>query len=302
MGYAAISELITTNHLAVFELLEQATDVIVASPHVTHVYVRGSLVHGTADRLSDLDFVAGVTDEQFCDFCDVLDVLMETEFNAILPGWRDSIVFPMGGIGYVYLIESGGKLQQLDFYVLPASRAADIPIRTGARLVFSRELPAAASVAPELEASVERRIADGRTRKPSLVERVVEVLVLALMIRKRIRRGQFFLAYGETHMVRTAVKELVKTALAPYSIYRGWYRLEEELGVTPLGQACVRDLRALVAAPPPEREADLDAMLDRCLRIANIAAPAATEELALGIDAYRAYLEMGAGATMEAIP
>lgn len=128
MSYAAIAELVIANRLTVFTLLERATDKIIASPHVTHVYVRGSLVHGTADRLSDLDFVAGVADEHFCDFCNVLDALMTAELNAILPGWRDSIVIPMGGLGYVYLIENAGKLQQLDFYLVPTSRAPTFPI------------------------------------------------------------------------------------------------------------------------------------------------------------------------------
>src|SRR5687767_5700259 len=110
MTLASITELVAASRPKAFTLLEQATEKITVSPYVTHVFVRGSLASGRADRMSDLDFVAGVADEHFRDFHEALDTFMTTEFNAILPGWRDTIVNTMGGIGYVYLVENDGKL------------------------------------------------------------------------------------------------------------------------------------------------------------------------------------------------
>ena len=60
MTLASIAELVAASRPQVFTLLERATEKITTSPHVTHVYVRGSLAAGRADRMSDLDFVAGV--------------------------------------------------------------------------------------------------------------------------------------------------------------------------------------------------------------------------------------------------
>ncbi|MGH3648873.1 MAG: hypothetical protein ACRDTM_17060 [Micromonosporaceae bacterium] len=290
MGVAAIADLVTANRPGVFTLLERATEKITASPYVSHVYVRGSLAAGNADRLSDLDFVAGVADERFCDFHNSLDAFMTCEFNALLPGWRDSIVAPMGGVGYVYLVETAGKLHQLDLYLVPASRAERIPDQTAACLLYAshdmcgRDRPSQIKVA-SLLAEVGRR-------PRTCVDLLVEALVLLQMVRKRVRRGQHFSAYGEWVMVCEALRDLVKTSLAPTSDYRGWYRLEEELGVTPIGRACGRGLRDLVTLAAPGSDTDLAAALDRCLIIADLAAPAAVEELSDAVESYRGYLDL----------
>lgn len=290
MGVAAIADLVAANGLGVFSLLEQAAERITGSPHVTHVYVRGSVPAGNADRLSDLDFVAGVADEHFCDFHNSLDAFMTCEFNALLPGWRDSIVPPMGGIGYVYLVENAGKLHQLDFYLVPGSRAERIPAHTRACLLYASHADGGSDRASQVK--VASLLAEVARRQRSCVELLVEVLVLLQMVRKRVRRGQHFSAHGEWVMTCQAVRDLVKTSLAPTSGYRGWYRLEEELGVTPIGRACARGLRDLVALAAPASDTELAVALDRCLVVADLAAPAAVEELSDAIDSYRDYLEL----------
>ena len=51
--------------------------------------MRGSLASGTADRMSDIDFVIAVKDQHFIQFTKALDILMTVEASAIMPGWRD---------------------------------------------------------------------------------------------------------------------------------------------------------------------------------------------------------------------
>lgn len=291
MTLASIAELAAASRPQVFTLLERATEMITTSPHVTHVYVRGSLAAGRADRMSDLDFVAGVADEWFEDFHEALDTFMTTEFNAILPGWRDTIVNKMGGIGYVYLVENDGKLDQLDFYLVPASRAGDVPARTTrARLLYTREDVPACDAA--LRTQVAKHIAQTAERPRTSVELIVELLVLLQMVYKRVRRGQHFSAYGEWVMARETVRDLVRSSLVPTSPNWGWYRLEEELSATPIGRACGRSLHDLLLLQPPTNGAELDNVAERCLHLAEMAAPATVAQLADPIASYRAYLDL----------
>ncbi|GAA1370403.1 hypothetical protein [Catellatospora chokoriensis] len=291
MTLASIAELVAASRPHVFTLLERATEKITASPHVTHVYVRGSLAAGRADRMSDLDFVAGVADEWFEDFHEALDTFMTTEFNAILPGWRDTIVNKMGGIGYVYLVENDGKLYQLDFYLVPASRAEDVPARTTrARLLHARDYVPACDAALRVE--IAKYVALTAERPRSSVELMVELLVLLQMVYKRVRRGQHFSAYGEWVMARETVRDLVRSSLVPTSPNWGWYRLEEELSATPIGRACGRSLHDLLLLQPPTNGTELDSLVERCLHIAEMAAPATVAQLADAIASYRAYLDL----------
>lgn len=111
-------------------------------------------------------------------------------------------------------------------------------------------------------------------------------------MRKRIIRGQEFIAYSEAHLFNTAAKNLIKTALAPTSRYYGWYQLREEIGSTPIGKECLRDLATLIAAPAIPTAETLAMGLDRVVAIAQRAAPEAVDSLRSAIDAYRHYLEL----------
>lgn len=294
MKLASIAELVAASRPQVFSLLERATEKITTSPHVTHVYVRGSLAAGRADRMSDLDFVAGIADAWFEDFHETLDTFMTTEFNAILPGWRDTLVNQMGGIGYVYLVENDGKLHQLDFYLVPASRAEDVPARTTrACLLYARDareyMPACDAT---LRLKIGKYVAQAAQRPRTSVDLMVELLVLLQMVYKRVRRGQHFSAYGEWVMARETVRDLVRGSLVPTSPHWGWYRLEEELAATPIGRACGRSLHELLLLQPPTGGVELDAIVERCLHIAEMAAPATVAQLADAIASYRAYLDL----------
>lgn len=288
MRYPAIDALALANRPSQFALLESAADVFTAGSAVTHLYVRGSLASGTADRLSDLDFIIGIADAHFPEFVHVCGALMINEFNAVLPGWRDTIVADLGGLGYVYLVECDGKLQQIDLYLVPASRAGAVQQRTGAACVYTKPDHPEGPTDPRVNDFIAVELA----RPRGCTELLIEVLVLGLMIRKRIVRGQRYIAYAETYLLNTAVKDLIKAALAPTSTFYGWYHLTEDLGSTPIGRACLRDLSELITGPPIHNVDTLDDAIDRVVNLAERAAPESVESLREAIAAYRHYLEL----------
>lgn len=287
-----LDDLAMMNRPDQFGLLERAMSVFTASPAVTRLLVRGSLAAGTADRLSDVDFVIGVEDRWYAEFVTALDDLMTCDMGAILPGWRDSIVANMGGLGYVYLVVHDGTLRQLDLYITPVSRLGSVHTGTRAQPLYIRAsatpTPTSALTAEAAAEFVACTAAASRT----CTDLLVEVLVLGCLIHKRITRGQTFIAYDETHLFATAAKDFIKAALAPGTRYYGWYHLHHEVGATPLGRRSLATLDALIHGPAVPTLATLTANLDRFLAIADQIAPEALTALGPAIDAYRHYLEL----------
>ncbi|MEU3958031.1 hypothetical protein AB0F45_38215 [Streptomyces achromogenes] len=67
-----LAELAEANRPVQLPLLTRVCEMLAASPAVTHLLVRGSLASGTADRLSDVDFVVGVHDRDLPAFASAL--------------------------------------------------------------------------------------------------------------------------------------------------------------------------------------------------------------------------------------
>lgn len=288
MSHPVLDDLAKANRPDQFGLLECATELLTASPAVTHLLVRGSLASGTADRLSDVDFIVGVEDGAFAEFVSVLDALVSAELGGILPGWRDTIVGDMGGLGYVYLVGWAGHLQQIDLYVVPATKVVGVHEHTMVHPLFVRDIDRAYESDPTVAPFVARSLIEPRP----CAELLIETLVVGYLIRKRIIRGQEFIAYSEAYLFNVAVKNLIKAALAPTSRYYGWYQLREEIGSTPIGKACLRDLGALISASAIPTVETLAEGLDRVVAIAERAAPEAVDCLRPAIDAYLRYLEL----------
>lgn len=288
MSRPVLNELAAANRPEQFDLLEHATEVFTRSDAVTHLLVRGSLARGTADRLSDVDFVIGVDDRWFVEFISVLDPLVSADLGGILPGWLDTIVGDMGGLGYVYLVGWAGHLQQFDLYVAPASGIARVQEQTVCQSIFLRDPDAVYEKDPGVAPFVARTLGQPR----SCEDMLIEALVIGYLMRKRIARGQEFIAYSEAFLFNTAAKNLIKTALASTSQYWGWYQLREEIGSTPIGRECLSDLMSLISAPAIPTIASLTEGLDRVFAIAERVAPEAVDSLRDAIDAYRYYLEL----------
>jgi predicted nucleotidyltransferase len=284
----AIDRLAAVNRLSQFAIMERVTNCLVASPAVTHMLVRGSFARGTSDRLSDVDLVVGVTPAAFTAFVSVHDALAATELGAIMPGWPDKIVPRMGGLGYVHLIEHEGKLYQLDLYLAPSDQIDTITTLTRGHIVYTSPHTAT----PDPDPAVAKFIADHLSTPPTCEQLIVEALVLSWMIHKRILRGQQFMAYAETHMLHTAARTLIRTALSPQTAFYGWYHLDTDIAITPIGRACLRELEELVTSPPVPTIESLTDSLERILALAHRAAPQAVDVLRLSIGAYRHHLDL----------
>ncbi|WP_024756042.1 hypothetical protein [Streptomyces exfoliatus] len=284
-----LAELTTANAPAQLPLLAHIGHLLSTSPAVTHLLVRGSLASGTADRLSDVDFVVGVHDRDLPAFTSALGELMTVSGGALVPGWRDTIVADLGGIGFVYLVQHEGKLHQLDLYLAPASRMTALRQRVGGKPLLDR--PPAEITTSQIE-TARVHIAELAARPRTCTELLIEHLVLAVLLRKRIRRGQRFVAYAEWHKLHTATKDLIKTALAPHSSFWGWYQLREEIALTPIGRTCLADLDAAITSPAVPDAGDVDAALDRALALTQRACPEALDGLTDAVTAYRTYMEL----------
>lgn len=287
MNTALLDNLAVANRPPQFSLLEKAIAAFTRSPAVHSLHVRGSLAVGTADRLSDLDFIIAVHDPNFGSFVRVTDALMSAELGAVLPGWRDTIVAKMGGLGYVYLVVYEDKLYQLDLYLVPVSRLDTVLAQTRAVPVYLAE-----GVVNRPYSHVDWVVTSTLERPYTPSELLVEILVLGQMIRKRIARGQRFIAYAELFALHTATKNLIKTSLVPDSSFYGWYHLVEEIGATPLGRRCLADLDRLISGSAVPSNQDLTHALTTSLELAERAAPGVVEALRPAIDAYWHYLEL----------
>jgi hypothetical protein len=72
-------------------------------------------------------------------------------------------------------------------------------------------------------------VTDRLAMPPACEQLIVEALVLGWMIRKRIARGQKFMAYAETHMLHTAARPLIRAALSPRTAFYRWYHLDTDM-------------------------------------------------------------------------
>ncbi|GAA3633758.1 hypothetical protein GCM10022223_60110 [Kineosporia mesophila] len=291
-GAAAMETLASVHRPAQFGLLARAADVLTESRQVSALLVRGSLARGTSDRLSDIDLVVGVEDEHFGNFVDVVDLLMTTALGAIMPGWRDSIVADMGGLGFVYLVAHEERLYQFDLYAAPASVISGIVQTTGAREIFTRSSGEPSLPNPAVFVAPNDVISATWARPASCSELLVEVLVLGLMIKKRLVRGQTFMAFGEWQLLLAAFRDLIKTALVPTSQSRGWYKLLDEVGVTPIGRECLDELSVLMRQPTVPDPVALAETVHQIVAVVERAAPQSVEQLRSAIDAYRYYLDL----------
>jgi predicted nucleotidyltransferase len=289
MSTLQLAEITQANRPAQLPLLSKLADILATSLAVTHLMVRGSLAHGTADRLSDVDFVVGVHDAQLPAFAEALDTLMSIEAGALLPGWRDTIVGDLGGVGMVFLVPDDGRLHQIDLYLAPASRIPRLRETVGTAVILDRQ-PAPAAT-PDI-AVAESFAAAFRDRPRTCTELLIEHLVLAVLLHKRIKRGQRFVAYSEWHRLHTATKDLIKTALAPASQFWGWYQLREEIAITPIGRACLSDLDAAISGPAIPEATDVTRAIERVLALVERACPQALDGLHDAVTAYRTYQEL----------
>ncbi|GGR08903.1 nucleotidyltransferase domain-containing protein [Streptomyces pilosus] len=284
----ALEELAHAYRPAQLAVLSDLVHALSTTTAVTHLLVRGSLATGTADRLSDVDLVVAVRDEKLPALMSSLDALMSTTFGALLPGWRDTIVANLGGAGFVYLLSHDGHLLQLDLYLCPTSAVDALRRRIGPRLLWQG--PGADDIA---DADTQQRTAQALARTAQAPadcgQLLVQAMVLHAMLRKRLLRGQHYIAYGLLHDLNATLRDVIRTALVPHSRHHGWYHLPDEVGRTATGRECLTKLTKALTSPPVPTVAQADDALNRTVRLTQRIAPHAADALTNEIAAYRAY-------------
>ncbi|MGX1727982.1 nucleotidyltransferase domain-containing protein [Streptomyces diastaticus] len=285
---SAIEELAHAHRPVQLAVLGDLVQVLSAAPAVTHLLVRGSLATGTADRLSDVDLVVAAQDGELPALMENLDTLLSTTFGTLLPGWRDTIVGDLGGVGFVYLLPHEGHLLQLDLYLCPTSGVEAVRSRIGPRLLWQG--PGANDPVEDATRELTARdIARAARSAPGCEQLLVQAMVLHAMLRKRLARGQHYIAYGLLHDLHATCRDVIRTALVPHSRHHGWYHLPDEVGRTATGRECLTELTQALSSPPLPTPVQADDALERIVRLSERIAPHATASLANEITAYRAY-------------
>lgn len=101
-------------------------------------------------------------------------------------------------------------------------------------------------------------------------------MVLHAMLRKRVLRGQEYIAYGLLHHLHETCRDVIRTALVPHSRHHGWYHLPDEVGRTAIGRECLAELTDALCGPPVPTvvQADqADQALERIVRLSGRIAP-----------------------------
>ncbi|MCX4458644.1 nucleotidyltransferase domain-containing protein [Streptomyces sp. NBC_01728] len=290
----AIEELAHAHRPAQLAVLGELVHALSATTAVTHLLVRGSLATGTADRLSDVDLVVAVRDDQLPALMGSLDALMSTTFGTLLPGWRDTIVGNLGGAGFVYLLPHDGHLLQLDLYLCPTSAVGALRRRIGPRLLWQGPGAEDATDA-DTQRQTAQELAHAAQAPADCGSLLVQAMVLHAMLRKRLARGQQYIAYGLLHDLNVTCREVIRTALVPHSRHHGWYHLPDEVGRTATGRECLAELTEALTSPPVPTVAQADQALDRIVRLARRIAPHAAGSLTDEITAYLAYQQYEEG-------
>ncbi|MFJ2232091.1 hypothetical protein ACIOFU_32500, partial [Streptomyces halstedii] len=118
---------------------------------------------------------------------------------------------------------------------------------------------------------------------------LVQAMVLHAMLRKRVLRGQEYIAYGLLHQLHETCRDVIRTALVPHSRHHGWYHLPDEVGRTTIGRECLAGLTDALSGPPVPTVAQADQALERIVRLTGWIAPHAVAALSDEITAYRFY-------------
>lgn len=290
---APLEELAQAHRLSQLTVLGDLVHTLSATEAVTHLLVRGSLATGTADRLSDVDLVLAVRDARLPELMDSLDTLMSTTFGTLLPGWRDTIVGDLGGAGFVYLLPHAGHLLQLDLYLCPTSAVEPLRRRIGPRLLW-QSADAQEGTGAHARRETARALARAAAAPADCGSLLVQAMVLHAMLRKRLARGQQYIAYGLLHDLHATCRDVIRTALVPHSRHHGWYHLPDEVGRTATGRDCLAELTDALSGPPVPTVPQADQALERIVRLARRIAPHAVDALDHEITAYRAYQEVTA--------
>lgn len=214
-----------------FQLLDQLLNLFSSGTYLVNAYIRGSIATNQYDRASDVDLVLVVKDSAYKNLIEGLDLLLAQHFVVLRSGWLDKIVPNFGGLGFVYLVANSNKLFQLDIYVIPLSSQAKIQTIPRATMVYSHSthlIEKDEQSEQLLTTDLQQFISSKKNEQIEIDSLFTEFLIMAFLIKKRIRRQQFFLNYSETSMLWICLRQLMRHIWEPQLSLYGWYHFLEQ--------------------------------------------------------------------------
>ncbi len=109
----------------------RVSDLLRRNERVRGLWLAGSLAHGDADRLSDIDFVVAVDDHDLVEPATMLETALAREFEIVLLRHRGFERFRLLNLVTV-------EWERLDFSLYPAAAIAESPLR-GLRPLFDKD-------------------------------------------------------------------------------------------------------------------------------------------------------------------
>lgn len=223
-----LNEILTENPPIQFEYLRKLLDLFSQSRYLKSAFIRGSLARNDYDRASDLDMVLAIAPSAYIEFINTLDELMMENFSVLFKGWPDRIVPAFGGIGFVYLIQYGDKLLQIDLYVLPSNRLDKLLNTPNVKKIYqnNEEID---QTSQHQDSEIDQHITNKFINFPSIESLLIETAILAYLIKKRIKRKEEFLNYSETMLLNKTLRDVIRIIFDPAHKDYGWYHLKETL-------------------------------------------------------------------------
>ncbi|MCG6313287.1 hypothetical protein K6U52_08425 [Vibrio vulnificus] len=218
----AIGKLLKKNPPQQFIILSEVLEIFIQSGVLKSAYVRGSLSNNTYDKISDVDLVVCINDQDWEDICELSDEIISHKYKTLFPAWEDKIVPDFGGKGFVHLINHEGKLYQIDLYIMPYSNESNLLSIPQIRKVYPEDCNG-------VNADYSFSMPGLQQKIPSIDEVISEIAVLSCLVSKRVKRGQDLLNYSESHQLTLAVRNLFRVLLDPEYYHYGWYHFSDRL-------------------------------------------------------------------------
>lgn len=236
MNHALLTNLLLKTPPPHFAILDKLLDIFSDQPYLNSAYIRGSIAANRYDRASDVDLVMVINDSEYLAVVENLNVILNQHFVTLRPGWLDKIVPDFGGLGFVFLVADMNSTYQLDIYLMPLSSKDNLKKIPQATLVFESQndwTPLTFDAKTEADSKISSYINCRKSRATCLEEVCDEFLIITYLIKKRIKRQQFFLNSSETTLKWHSLRQMMRHLWEPQYLNYGWYHFLETTDLQP---------------------------------------------------------------------
>ena len=282
MKVQTLTEILTENPPIQFQYLQKLLNLFSQSEFLTSAFIRGSIARNDYDRTSDLDMVLAIDPSAYINVVESLNELMNENFVTLFKGWPDRIVPSFGGMGLVYLIECDSKILQIDLYILPSNRLEKLERTPSVKKIFEKQN--VKLILEENDDEIDAYLISKFSEFPTLNELLIEVVILAFLIKKRINRNQVFLNYSETVLLNRTLRDIVRLIFDPKYKEYGWYHLKEILGRHSVSAKWCNEIEQIIITTSVHNMSSLIKSLEFAINLVREQAPEELSEIEVALD------------------